>query len=150
MEQQGPASLSVGFGGQRGLFREPQHASAMGRLRRGHAEPQLRSNRHTARLFHSPVEQPGGESVQPFFTGPNAIFNEPDSRYNDAQIPLINLLRPYPQFDGNFTGLPLQTRRLPTIPCSFAFKKGAASISSIQGSYTLSRATDNSSSGANG
>src|SRR5271166_2328458 len=30
------------------------------------------------------------------FQGPNAIFNEPESIYNDAQIPLINLLRPYP------------------------------------------------------
>ena len=27
---------------------------------------------------------------------PNAIFNEPESIYNDDQIPLINLLRPYP------------------------------------------------------
>ena len=25
---------------------------------------------------------------QPYFSGPNAIFNEPDSRYNDPQIPL--------------------------------------------------------------
>src|SRR6202021_2007331 len=38
-------------------------------------------------------------------TNPNHIFNEPESIYNDAQIPLINLLRPYPQFDGAFSGL---------------------------------------------
>ena len=44
---------------------------------------------------------------QPLFSGPNAKFNEPDSIYNNPTIPLLNLLRPYPQFDGEFTGLPL-------------------------------------------
>src|SRR5207247_2428427 len=39
---------------------------------------------------------------QPFFKGPNAIFNEPDSIYNNDQIPRINLLHPFPQFDGGF------------------------------------------------
>ena len=48
--------------------------------------------------------------TNPFYSmlqGPTAIFNEPDSRYNDPQIPLINLLRPNPQFDGTFEGLPI-------------------------------------------
>ena len=43
---------------------------------------------------------------QGLFSGPGAIFNEPESRYGDAQLPLGNLLRPYPQFDGAFQGLP--------------------------------------------
>src|SRR5262245_7317946 len=43
---------------------------------------------------------------QPLFQGPNAIFNEPDSLYNDSQIQRINLLRPFPQFDGSFGGYP--------------------------------------------
>src|SRR6185437_11677367 len=34
------------------------------------------------------------------------IFNEPDSQYGNATLPLANLLRPYPQFDGDFEGLP--------------------------------------------
>src|SRR6185437_2095709 len=37
---------------------------------------------------------------QPLFSGPKAIFNEPDSIYNNPTIPLLNLLRPFPQFDG--------------------------------------------------
>ena len=41
----------------------------------------------------------------PLFQGPNAIFNEPESIYNDAQIPLVDLLRPFPQFAGAFSGL---------------------------------------------
>jgi len=44
---------------------------------------------------------------QPLFSGPDAIFNEPESIYSNAQIPLLNVLRPYPQFDGPFTGRPL-------------------------------------------
>jgi hypothetical protein len=42
---------------------------------------------------------------QPLFQGPDAIFNEPDSLYNDDEIPTINLLRPFFQFDGPFSGL---------------------------------------------
>jgi hypothetical protein len=87
---------------------------------------------------------------QPFFTGPNATFNEPDSRYNDPQIPLINLLKPYPQFDGNFTGLPLQTAVSRYDSMQLRFQKRSGRYFVIQGSYTLARATDNSSSGANG
>ena len=37
------------------------------------------------------------------FQGPNAIFNVPASTYNSPTLPQINLLRPYPQFDGGFT-----------------------------------------------
>jgi len=35
------------------------------------------------------------------------VFNEPDSIYNNDEIPQLNLLRPHPQFDGSFEGLPL-------------------------------------------
>jgi hypothetical protein len=58
---------------------------------------------------------------QPLFQGPNAIFNEPDSIYNDDQIPAINLLRPCPQFDGSFGGRPASS-----IPRKFC-RAGSAS-----------------------
>ena len=41
------------------------------------------------------------------FQGSTAIFNAPDSTYNNPTIPLINVLRPYPQFDGAFSGFPM-------------------------------------------
>ena len=66
----------------------------------------IRRQFNTLDLFnelHNTVNNP----FLPLFVGPNAIFNEPDSLYNNAQIPLINLLRPFPQFDGPFEGLPL-------------------------------------------
>jgi hypothetical protein len=86
---------------------------------------------------------------QPLFTGPGAMFNEPDSIYNDNQIPTINLLRPYPQFDGPFSGL----TRLSSVSfynsLQVRFQKRASHYVSFEGNYTLAKATDNSSAGAN-
>jgi len=86
---------------------------------------------------------------QPLFTGPNARFNEPDSLYNNPTIPLLNLLRPYPQFDGEFDGLPLltATSRYDSLQLSFAKRDGK--YLTFQGNYTFSRYTDDSSSGSN-
>ena len=101
---------------------------------------------YTTRQLNTLVPNP----FQPLFSGPNAIFNEPDSRYNDAEIPLLNLLRPYPQFDGSFSGLPLQTALSRYNSLQIRFQKRSGRYVTIQGSYTLARSTDNSSSGANG
>jgi hypothetical protein len=86
---------------------------------------------------------------QPLFAGPRAIFHEPDSIYNNPTIPLLNLLRPYPQFDGEFDGLPLlaATSRYNSLQLSFEKREGK--YITFQGNYTLSRYTDDSSSGAN-
>ncbi len=102
--------------------------------------------KYTTRQLNSLVANP----FQPLFAGPNATFNEPDSRYNDAEIPQVNLLRPYPQFDGSFTGLPLQTALSRYDSLQVRFQKRSGRYFTIQGSYTLARSTDNSSSGANG
>jgi hypothetical protein len=83
------------------------------------------------------------------FQGPSAIFNEPDSLYNDPQIPLINLLRPFPQFDGSFQGLPLLEAQSFYNALQVRFQKRASHYISFEGGYTLSKATDNSSSGRN-
>jgi hypothetical protein len=101
---------------------------------------------YTTHELNSLVPNP----FQPFFVGANAMFNEPDSRYNDSEIPLVNLLRPYPQFDGSFDGLPLQTALSRYDSMQVRFEKRSGKYFTIQGSYTLARATDNSSSGANG
>ena len=85
---------------------------------------------------------------QPLFSGPNAIFNEPDTIYNNAQIPLINLLRPYPQFDGAFTGRPLLVANSWYHSMQLGFKRRAGLIT-FNGNYTFSKATDDSSAGSN-
>jgi Carboxypeptidase regulatory-like domain/TonB dependent receptor len=77
------------------------------------------------------------------------IFNEPDSRYGGAQIPLVNLLRPYPQFDGDFEGLPLLEASSWYNSLQVRFQKRAGHYISFEGSYTFSKSTDDSSVGAN-
>jgi len=77
------------------------------------------------------------------------IFNEPDSIYNDPQIPRLNLLRPYPQFDGAFTGLPLLAANSWYHSLQIRFQKRTSHNLSFEGNYTFSKATDDSSAGAN-
>jgi hypothetical protein len=123
----------------------PWGSFAAGTRNRNFIPSDVRVN-YTTHQLNSLVANP----FQPLFSGPNAIFNEPDSRYNDAEIPLVNLLRPYPQFDGSFTGLPLQTALSRYDSMQVRFEKRSGRYFTIQGSYTFARSTDNSSSGANG
>lgn len=77
------------------------------------------------------------------------IFNEPDSRYGIPTIPLANLLRPFPQFDGDFEGLPLLEASSWYNSMQIRFQKRTTHNISFEGSYTLSKLTDDSSVGAN-
>ena len=86
---------------------------------------------------------------QSLFTGPSAIFNEPTSIYNDPTIPLINLLRPFPQFDGPFSGLTRLSAESSYNSMQIRFQKRPSHYISFEGNYTLAKSTDNSSAGAN-
>ena len=81
--------------------------------------------------------------------GPSPKFNEPTSIYNNCTIPLINLLRPFPQFDGQFAGLTLLTASSFYNSLQVRLQKRANHYISFEGNYTLSKSTDNSSAGAN-
>ena len=85
----------------------------------------------------------------PLFQGPNAIFNEPESIYNDAQIPLVDLLRPFPQFAGAFSGLTRLEASAWYNSLQVRFQKRPSHYISFEGNYTFAKATDNSSAGAN-
>jgi lipoprotein-anchoring transpeptidase ErfK/SrfK len=84
-----------------------------------------------------------------FIAGPSQVFSEPSSIYNDDTIPLLNLLRPFPQFDGPFSGLTLLTASARYNSLQVRFQKRPSHYVSFEGNYTLSKATDNSSAGAN-
>jgi len=86
---------------------------------------------------------------QPFFQGPNAIFNEPDSPYNDAQIQRIYLLRPYPQFPGSFGGYPQFIANARYNSFQLRFEKRYSHGLNFTGNYTYSRMTDDNSLGFN-
>jgi hypothetical protein len=84
-----------------------------------------------------------------FFQGPGAQFNEPSSFYNQAQIPLYYLLRPYPQFAGSFQALPNFGAESWYNSLQLRFEKRMNHYFSFEGNYTYSKATDDNSIGAN-
>jgi hypothetical protein len=93
----------------------------------------------------SPVPNP----FQPFFVGPTAIFNEPASAYTLPTVPLLNLLHPYPQFNGTFQGLPIFGANSWYNAMQVRFQKRMNHYFSFEGNYTYSKAEDDSSIGFN-
>ncbi len=89
-----------------------------------------------------------GGSGCAYNAGP-AIFNEPNSNYNGTTLPLANLLRPFPQFDGDFEGLPVLEASSWYNSMQVRFQKRTSHYISFEGSYTWSKLTDTSSVGAN-
>ncbi len=86
---------------------------------------------------------------QYLFQGPQAIFDAPGSIYNNDTIPQINLLRPYPQFDGVFTGFPLFVANSSYHAFQLRFEKRAAHGLAFVGNYTFSKFIDDSDAGGN-
>jgi hypothetical protein len=96
--------------------------------------------------FFTTVASPGSWCPStPTFAAADVV----DSRYLDDQIPLINLLRPYPQYDGNFEGLPKLIATSWYNSLQVRFQKRASHGVSFEGNYTYSKSEDNSSAGRN-
>jgi Carboxypeptidase regulatory-like domain len=76
-------------------------------------------------------------------------FNEPDSNYGNATIALGNLLNSYPQFAGDFEGLMLEEANSWYNAMQIRFQKRTTHHVSFDGSYTISKSTDDSSAGRN-
>lgn len=81
----------------------------------------------------------------------NPCFNEPNSNYGDpgGAIPLGTLLNKYPQFNGDFEGLMLESASSWYNALQIRFQKRTTHHISFEGSYTISKATDDSSAGRN-
>lgn len=104
----------------------------------------IRSQMTTAELS-TPVSNP----FQSLFSGPNAIFNEPGSQYGNSTLPLLNLLRPYPQFDGPFDGYYLMEASSWYNAMEVVFRKRAGKYLNFEGNYTWSKNMDDSSAAQN-
>jgi hypothetical protein len=95
------------------------------------------------------------EVANPFYTMFNGscssapCFNEPNSNYGNTTIALGNLLNSYPQFAGDFEGLALEKASSWYNAMQIRFQKRTTHNVSFEGSYTISKATDNSSAGRN-
>ena len=76
-------------------------------------------------------------------------FNEPNSNYGNPTIALGNLLTSYPQFSGDFEGLALEKASSWYHAMQIRFQKRTTHNISFEGSYTISKSTDNSSAGRN-
>ena len=83
------------------------------------------------------------------FNAGAAMFNEPNSQYGNSTLPLVNLLRPFPQFDGDFEGLPVLEAASWYNSLQIRFQKRTTHGISFEGNYTWSKLTDDSSVGAN-
>ena len=78
-------------------------------------------------------------------------FNEPNSNYGDPSgtLPLGTLLNQYPQFNGDFEGLMIEEASSWYNALQIRFQKRTTHHISFEGSYTISKATDDSSAGRN-
>jgi hypothetical protein len=95
------------------------------------------------------LNQPVDNPFYSLFTGPGAIFNEPESQYVNPQIPQQNLLRPYPQFDGPFQALKNLGASSWYNSMQVVFQKREGRYLNFEGNYTWSKNMDDSSAGAN-
>jgi hypothetical protein len=82
-------------------------------------------------------------------TASHPCFNEPNSNYGQTTLPLGTLLNKYPQFPGDFEGLMIEEASSWYNALQVRFQKRTTHHISFEGSYTISKATDNSSAGRN-
>ena len=115
-------------------------------------DPTCEADGCVTNFLENPVANPfcsmfSGTNCQ-YSAGP-AMFNEPNSQYGNPTIPLVNLLRPYPQFDGDFEALPLLEASSWYNSMQLRFQKKTTHGISFEGNYTFSKLTDDSSVGSN-
>ena len=82
-------------------------------------------------------------------TASHPCFNEPNSNYGNTTLPLGTLLNRYPQFNGDFEGLMLEEASSWYNALQVRFQKRTTHHVSFEGSYTISKSTDDSSAGRN-
>ena len=82
-------------------------------------------------------------------TASHPCFNEPNSNYGQPTLSLGNFLTKYPQFNGDFEGLMLEEASSWYNAMQLRFQKRTTHHISFEGSYTISKSTDNSSAGRN-
>jgi hypothetical protein len=79
----------------------------------------------------------------------NPCFNEVNSNYGQSTLPLSTLINKYPQFAGDFEGLMLESANSWYNALQIRFQKRTTHHISFEGSYTISKETDDSSAGRN-
>ena len=107
---------------------------------------------YTSAKLSAPAPAEVTSENQSLVSGPGAVVDQPTSNYNPANsstIPLINTLRPYPQFDGSFSGYRRTVANSWYNALQIVFHRRAGHYFTLEGNYNYSRWYDNSSAGAN-
>ena len=114
-------------------------------------DPTCQSDSCVSTFLQNPVNNPFLPMFSPgcASTPTSPCFNEPNSPYSTAQIPLGYLLNPYPQFTGDFEGLMLEEASSWYNSLQIRFQKRTTHHLSFEGNYTISKSTDTSSAGRN-
>ena len=82
-------------------------------------------------------------------TASHPCFNEPNSTLRHSSDSAGHLLNPYPQFTGDFEGLMFEEANSWYNALQIRFQKRTTHHISFEGSYTVSKSTDDSSAGRN-
>ncbi|HUA14604.1 MAG TPA: TonB-dependent receptor [Verrucomicrobiae bacterium] len=102
-------------------------------------------------FLQAQVDNPFAEMFNPgcVASASNPCFNEPNSNYWQSTLPLATLINKYPQFAGDFEGLMIEEASSWYNALQIRFQKRTTHHISFDGSYTISKATDDSSAGRN-
>jgi hypothetical protein len=101
------------------------------------------------------LDTPVGNPFSALFNTPctpspsHPCFNEVNSNYGQSTLPLSYLLAKYPQFAQDFEGLMLEEASSWYNAMQVRFQKRTTHHVSFEGSYTISKFTDDSSAGRN-
>jgi hypothetical protein len=96
------------------------------------------------------LNQPYPNPFLSLFSGASATLNVPSSRYGTAPtLPILNVLRPYPQFDGVFEEYKIIGASSWYNALQVVFQKREGKYVNFEGNYTWSKNTDDSSAGNN-
>lgn len=114
-------------------------------------DPNCQADSCVSNFLQNPVNNPFLPMFSPGCTSTpgSPCFNEPNSPYSSATIPLGYLLNPYPQFTGDFEGLMLEEASSWYNSMQIRFQKRTTHHVSFEGNYTISKLTDDSSAGRN-
>jgi len=115
---------------------------------RNYISAALRTQYGTAGLFNN-VPNPFQYLFVQVPGKPAPIINDPNSPYDLSTVPQIDLLRPFPQFPGSFTGFPEFVANSNYQSLQVRFEKRLAYGLSVTGNYTFSKFMDYSDAGAN-
>jgi len=121
-------------------LRSQDYVSATARVQCDPANPTICGTAYLNQQVPNPFQY--------LFVGPQAIFNEPTSDYNNPTLPRVDILRPYPQFEALYGYTPFTASSFYN-SLQVRFEKRYSYGLSFTGNYTYSHQLADADTGAN-